>query len=226
MPALRRDAEATQARQLAAYLGPAAHGRHAVCPGQHNADLDPGGVRPFGYLSTLVRWIRDIATSGYWPLAVLVFFASIIVPLFKLLGLSTLLITTHRGTPRWLRERTLIYRVVDSLGRWSMIDVFMVSILTATGRMGRLGSVFPGLSGGVLHCSGAHRAGCPQLQLTIDVGRGKAQQTSRTGHTMLTRPVRQKTPAYGIYANRDHNNCNPIERHAPFFQMPPYAYGS
>jgi transcriptional regulator with XRE-family HTH domain len=86
-----------------------------------------------------------LATSEYWPFAVLVFFASIIVPLFKLLGLSTLLITTQRGTPSWLREHTLIYRVVDSIGRWSMIDVFMVSILSATVRMGRLGSVFPGL---------------------------------------------------------------------------------
>lgn len=105
-----------------------------------------------GNPSTLIRGIRDIATSGYWALAVLVFFASIIVPLVKLLGLSFLLITTQRGTPFWLRERTLIYRVVDSIGRWSMIDVFMVSILTATARMGKLGSVFPGL-GAVAFCA-------------------------------------------------------------------------
>jgi paraquat-inducible protein A len=105
-----------------------------------------------GNPSTLVRGIRDIATSGYWALAVLVFFASIIVPLVKLLGLSFLLIMTQHGTSAWLRERTLIYRVVDSIGRWSMIDVFMVSILTATARMGRLGSVFPGL-GAVAFCA-------------------------------------------------------------------------
>ena len=105
-----------------------------------------------GTPSTLLRGIRDIATSGYWPLACLVFFASIIVPLVKLVGLSALLITTQRGTPGWLRERTLIYRVVDAIGRWSMIDVFMVSILTATARMGRLGSVFPG-AGAVAFCA-------------------------------------------------------------------------
>jgi paraquat-inducible protein A len=105
-----------------------------------------------GNPSTLFRGIQDIATSGYWSLAVLVFFASIIVPLVKLLGLSALLITTQRGATGWLRERTLIYRVVDSIGRWSMIDVFMVSILTATARMGRLGSVFPGL-GAVAFCA-------------------------------------------------------------------------
>jgi len=105
-----------------------------------------------GTPSTLLRGIEDMATSGYWPLAVVVFFASIIVPLFKLLGLSALLITTQRGTRGLLRERTLIYRIVYSIGRWSMIDVFMVSILTATARMGRLGSVFPGL-GAVAFCA-------------------------------------------------------------------------
>jgi paraquat-inducible protein A len=93
-----------------------------------------------------------MATSGFWSLAVLVFFASFLVPLFKLLGLSALLITTQRGTRDLLRERTLVYRVLDSIGRWSMIDVFMVSILTATARMGGLGSVFPGL-GAVAFCA-------------------------------------------------------------------------
>jgi paraquat-inducible protein A len=81
-----------------------------------------------------------------------VFFASFLVPLFKLLGLSALLITTQNGTRGLLRERTLIYRVIHSIGRWSMIDVFMVSILTATARMGTLGSVFPGL-GAVAFCA-------------------------------------------------------------------------
>lgn len=105
-----------------------------------------------GTPSTLLRGIEDIATSGYRLLAVVVFFASIIVPLFKLLGLSVLLITTQRGTRGLLRERTLIYRVVYSIGRWSMIDVFIVSILTATARMGRLGSIFPG-QGAVAFCA-------------------------------------------------------------------------
>jgi paraquat-inducible protein A len=105
-----------------------------------------------GNPSTLLSGIRDMATSGYWALAVVVFFASFLVPLFKLLGLSALLITTQNGTRGLLRERTLIYRVIHSIGRWSMIDVFMVSILTATARMGTLGSVFPGL-GAVAFCA-------------------------------------------------------------------------
>jgi hypothetical protein len=50
------------------------------------------------------------------------------------------------------RERTLIYRIDVSIGRWSMIDIFMISILTATARMGDLGSVFPGL-GAVAFCA-------------------------------------------------------------------------
>ncbi len=105
-----------------------------------------------GTPSTLLSGIQDMATSGYWSLAVLVFCASFLVPLFKLLGLSALLITTQRGTRSLLRERTMLYRIVDSIGRWSMIDVFMVSILTATARMGELGSIFPGL-GAVAFCA-------------------------------------------------------------------------
>jgi paraquat-inducible protein A len=105
-----------------------------------------------GTPSTLLSGVQDMATSGFWSLAVLVFFASFLVPLFKLLGLSALLITTQRGTRDLLRERTLIYRIVDSIGRWSMIDVFMISIITATARMGRLGSVFPGF-GAVAFCA-------------------------------------------------------------------------
>jgi paraquat-inducible protein A len=105
-----------------------------------------------GSPTTLLSGIHDMATSGFWALAVVVFFASFLVPLFKLLGLSALLITSQYGTRNLLRERTLFYRVVYSIGRWSMIDVFMVSILTAAARMGTLGSVFPG-PGAVAFCA-------------------------------------------------------------------------
>jgi paraquat-inducible protein A len=105
-----------------------------------------------GEPSTILGGVRELANAGMWPLALLVLFASVAVPLLKLIGLTLLLITTHRGERRWLRERTLLYRVVDSVGRWSMIDVFMVSILTALVRMGTLASVFPG-AGAVAFCA-------------------------------------------------------------------------
>jgi paraquat-inducible protein A len=104
-----------------------------------------------GAPSTILGGVQELAGAGMWPLAALVFFASITVPVLKLIGLSVLLISTHRGARRRLRERTLVYRIVDSVGRWSMIDVFMISILTAMVRMGAIASVYPGV-GAVAFC--------------------------------------------------------------------------
>jgi len=104
-----------------------------------------------GAPSTILGGVQELLGAGMWPLAALVFFASITVPVLKLVGLTTLLISTRRGARTRLRERTLIYRIIDSVGRWSMIDVFMISILTALVRMGALASVFPGV-GAVAFC--------------------------------------------------------------------------
>jgi len=104
-----------------------------------------------GTSATILGGVDELAAAGMWPLAALVFFASITVPVLKLVGLSTLLISTHRAARSRLRERTLIYRIVESVGRWSMIDVFMISILTALVRMGTLASVYPGV-GAVAFC--------------------------------------------------------------------------
>ena len=93
---------------------------------------------------TIMSGVIGLASSGMWPLAALVFFASVTVPLLKLIGLTTLLLATRRGAARGLRQRTRLYRIVDSIGRWSMIDVFMIAILTALVRMGVIASVIPG----------------------------------------------------------------------------------
>ena len=79
-----------------------------------------------------------------WPLAALVFFASVAVPVLKLVGLAILLISTHMGTNRALYDRTVLYRVVDAIGRWSMIDIFMELILVALVQFGKIASVYPG----------------------------------------------------------------------------------
>jgi len=63
-----------------------------------------------------------------------------------------LLVSTRRRSAARLRERTTLYRVVDAIGRWSMIDVFMISILTALLRLGFLVSVNPG-PGAIAFCA-------------------------------------------------------------------------
>jgi paraquat-inducible protein A len=105
-----------------------------------------------GEPSTILGGVVELVRADMWPLALLVLFASVVVPLLKLGGLSLLLVSTHRGARSRLRARTLLYRIVDSVGRWSMIDVFVVSILTALVRMGAVASVVPG-PGAVSFCA-------------------------------------------------------------------------
>ena len=93
---------------------------------------------------TITQGVIELAESGLWPLAALVFTASIAVPLLKLIGLGYLLIVTGKRSVHRLRTRTLLYRIVEAAGRWSMIDVFMISILTALVQMGSLATVTPG----------------------------------------------------------------------------------
>nr|WP_264713606.1 paraquat-inducible protein A [Limobrevibacterium gyesilva] len=97
-----------------------------------------------GSPSTILGGVVELADAGMWPLAILVFFASITVPVLKLIGLWLLVITTRNASSWRLRERTRIYRIVEGVGRWSMIDVFMISILTAIVRLGTLATIRPG----------------------------------------------------------------------------------
>ncbi len=98
-----------------------------------------------GHPSTILGGVQELIEYRMWPLALLVFGASIMVPVLKLVSLAYLLIATQRGMTGHLRDRTRLYRLVDVLGRWSMIDVFMLSVLVALVRMGLLASVMPGL---------------------------------------------------------------------------------
>ena len=97
-----------------------------------------------GQPSTILGGVQELLQLGMWPLAALVFFASVAVPVLKLIGLAILLISTHRGTGWALRDRTVLYRVVDAIGRWSMIDIFMESILVGVVQFGKIASVYPG----------------------------------------------------------------------------------
>jgi paraquat-inducible protein A len=94
--------------------------------------------------STILGGVRELIRGGLWPLALLVFFASIAVPVLKLISLGILLISTQRRS-RWrLQDRTVLYRIVEGIGRWSMIDVFMISILVALVHFGVLVTINPG----------------------------------------------------------------------------------
>ncbi|GGP24698.1 paraquat-inducible protein A [Silvimonas amylolytica] len=78
---------------------------------------------------TIMSGVVYLWTSGSWPLAILVFCASVTVPLAKLIALSTLAWTAqHKSTWRQ-QERTRLYRLVELVGRWSMLDIFVVTLM-------------------------------------------------------------------------------------------------
>lgn len=87
---------------------------------------------------TILGGVRDLAAAGYWPTALLVLTASIIVPAFKVLSLVVMLYLTQRRSDALLRTRTKLWAVINFVGRWSMIDVCMISIVVALMRFGQL----------------------------------------------------------------------------------------
>jgi paraquat-inducible protein A len=98
-----------------------------------------------GEPDTILSGVKELIGAGMWPVALLVFFASITVPVLKLIGLTFLLITTQRRS-RWrLRDRSLMYRIIEQVGRWSMVDIFMISILVALVNLGSLATIEPGV---------------------------------------------------------------------------------
>jgi len=98
-----------------------------------------------GQPDTILSGVKHLIEGGLWPLAALVFFASVAVPALKVLGLSFLLISVQTCS-RWRpRDRTRLYRVIEGVGRWSMIDVFMVSILVALVKLGSIATIEPGI---------------------------------------------------------------------------------
>jgi paraquat-inducible protein A len=88
--------------------------------------------------STILGGVIELVHYGLWPLAAIVFMASIFIPLAKLCGLSWNLFLTQRGSARFLVGRTRLHRAIEHVGRWSNIDVFMVSILVALVQFGEL----------------------------------------------------------------------------------------
>jgi paraquat-inducible protein A len=98
-----------------------------------------------GEPNTILGGVMHLIDSGMWPLAMLVFFASFVVPLSKIAVLVLLLVTVHKGSAWRRRDRTLLYRVTEVVGAWSMIDIFLVGILVALVNLGALATVRPGV---------------------------------------------------------------------------------
>lgn len=93
---------------------------------------------------TILTGIVSLWTSGTPEIAVIVFIASIVVPILKILVLALLLLTAQRGSTWNRAQRTKLYRAIEFIGYWSMLDVFVVALLVAALPFGNFASIHPG----------------------------------------------------------------------------------
>ena len=100
----------------------------------------------YGAYSENTVWAgcQKLFEDGQWLVASVVFLASIVIPLLKLLGLLFLVASRRLHLRRWQREQTWVYRFLDVIGPWAMLDVFLLSVLVALVKLGQLATVLPG----------------------------------------------------------------------------------
>jgi paraquat-inducible protein A len=94
---------------------------------------------------TIMSGVLSLAQEGSWPLALLVFIASIVVPLLKLVVMGWLLLSVARRSRGNVLHRSKLFRLVEFIGRWSMLDVYAISLLVALVQMRSLAMIHVGL---------------------------------------------------------------------------------
>lgn len=112
----------------------------------------PANLLPMMRTETLLRERSDtiftgivtLWTSGTPEVAIIVFIASIMVPILKILVLALLLLTAQHGSTWSRSQRTKLYRAIEFIGYWSMLDVFVVALLVAALPFGNFASIHPG----------------------------------------------------------------------------------
>lgn len=97
-----------------------------------------------GSPDTIMSGVMHLVEEGMYPIALLVFVASVFVPIVKLLGLITLLVVVQCQLPLSAKQCTVLYRMIEFIGRWSMLDLFMISILVTLVDLGAVASITAG----------------------------------------------------------------------------------
>ena len=93
---------------------------------------------------TILSGVVYLWNAGSWSLAAIVFIASIVVPVLKILSLAYLAWSTQLRSPFIPRQRTRIYRLVEFVGRWSMLDIYVITVLVALVQFGSVASIEAG----------------------------------------------------------------------------------
>lgn len=98
-----------------------------------------------GSENTIMSGVIEFWESGSWDLALLIFIASVAVPCMKFLVLGLLLVTCQRRTPWAQRQRAKLYRLIEVVGYWSMLDVLVVALVAALVQFSALSTIEPRL---------------------------------------------------------------------------------
>ena len=93
---------------------------------------------------TIMGGVLYFLRTGSWPLALIIFIASVVVPIAKIIILGILLISERRRSSRWPEHRARLYRLTEMVGRWSMVDIFVVSLMVALVELGSVANITPG----------------------------------------------------------------------------------
>lgn len=93
---------------------------------------------------TIMSGVIELWKTGSWAIAVIVFIASVTIPLLKLISLTLLLVSVQRRSTWRPRQRTRLYRLVELVGRWSMLDIYVVTLLAALVQFGSVAMVKAG----------------------------------------------------------------------------------
>jgi paraquat-inducible protein A len=97
---------------------------------------------PFGARSdTIMSGVVFLWTDGGWPLALVVFVASVLIPLAKLLVLGVLLLSVRLRWRGARLQRARLYRLIERIGRWSMVDIFVAAIISTLVQLRGLATV-------------------------------------------------------------------------------------
>ena len=94
--------------------------------------------------STVWDGCVNLFKDGQWPVAGIVFLASIVIPLCKLVALFFLVITTKLKSTRARQQRVWLYKVISVIGPWAMLDVFLLSLLVALVKLQQIATILPG----------------------------------------------------------------------------------
>lgn len=96
--------------------------------------------------STIIGGVVDLVHYGSYGIAAIVFIASIVIPVWKFAAIAYLAISVQKKSSLNMHQRHRLFEAVEFIGRWSMIDVFVVAILSALVQLDAVASINPGIA--------------------------------------------------------------------------------